>query len=293
MTDEIALVQTVDFFTPIVDNPYTFGLIAVTNSLSDVYAMGGTPLCAMNIVGFPIDTMDISVLREILRGGLDKMKEAEVSLVGGHSVSDPELKYGLSVSGVVHPDKILTNQGARPGDRLVLTKPLGTGIINTAIKGELASREAVDEVTRSMSTLNRVAAQVMRGFNPSACTDVTGFGLLGHVGEMIDGSGCAVSLRASSLPHFPQAREYADMGLLPAGLHRNLDHWKSCLVVRDGVDRFFIDLVSDPQTSGGLLIAVAGDRADSLVEELAGQAVVAEVVGEVLDDDAQKVYLEV
>lgn len=292
LTDEIALVQTVDFFTPIVDDPYTFGQIAVANSLSDVYAMGGKPLCAMNIVAFPIDTMDISVLKDILAGGLDKMREADVALVGGHSVTDPELKYGLSVTGTVHPDLVLTNVGARKGDRLILTKPLGTGIVNTAIKGGLASASVIEAVTRSMATLNRKAAQTMLAFGPTACTDVTGFGILGHSREMLDGTGLSLRVSASSLPFFAEAREYADMGLLPAGLHRNLEHWKDCLVVSKGVDRFFVDLVSDPQTSGGLLVAVPRDVAEDLVGALVDGGIDAVAVGEVLDDGAEKVYLE-
>ena len=292
LTDEIALVQTVDFFTPIVDDPFTFGQIAVANSLSDVYAMGGEPLCAMNVVAFPIDAMDISVLREILAGGLEKMREAGVALVGGHSVIDPEIKYGLSVTGRVHPDRILTNVGARAADRLVLTKPLGTGIVNTAIKGGMASGEAVDRVVGSMAMLNARAAEVMRPFEPSACTDVTGFGLLGHGEEMIGGTGLSIRLFAASLPHFEEARGYAEMGLLPAGLHRNLEHWKECLSVSDGVDRFFVDLVADPQTSGGLLIPVGEGHADDLVRALADDGVPAAQVGEILDDGAEKVYLE-
>jgi len=292
VTDEIALVQTVDFFTPIVDDPYTFGQIAAVNSLSDVYAMGGRPLCAMNIVAFPIDSMDISVLREILRGGLDKLREANVALVGGHSVTDPELKYGLSVTGLIHPGRVLTNRGATAGDALVLTKRLGTGIVNTALKGGLASSAAVEAVTRSMSTLNRRAAEVMAGFEIHACTDVTGFGLLGHMREMIEDSGFSARIRAGALPAFAQAREYADMGLLPAGLHRNLEHFRSSLIVAEGVDRFGVDLIADPQTSGGLLAALAGDRAADLARRLAAEGIEAWVVGEITDDADGVLYLD-
>ena len=185
---DLAIIQTVDFFTPIVDDPYSFGQIAAANALSDIYAMGGVPLTAMNIMCFPVKTMNISVLQEILRGGLDKIKEAGALLVGGHSVEDEELKYGLAVTGTVHPERVLTNRGGREGDKLILTKPIGTGIINTGIKGGLVSEALTDEVTRIMSALNRVASEEFEPFDISACTDVTGFGLLGHACEMISDS---------------------------------------------------------------------------------------------------------
>ncbi len=292
MTDEIALVQTVDFFTPIVDDPFTFGQIAAANSLSDVYAMGGTPICAMNIVGFPIDTMDISVLQEILAGGLDKMKEAGVTLVGGHSVTDPELKYGLSVTGTVHPDRVLTNRGIRGGDRLVLTKPLGTGIVNTAVKAELAERSAIEAVIESMSALNRDAARIMRDFPVRACTDVTGFGLLGHIREMIEESGVSVHIDVGKLPCFPAAVTYADMGLLPEGLHRNRKHWKESLVAVKGVERHMVDIVCDPQTSGGLLIALDESSSARMVSRLRAEGIPAVDVGFAVSDDGEKVILD-
>jgi len=200
ITDDVALIQTVDFFTPIVDDPYWFGQIAVANALSDVYAMGGRPVTAMNLVAFPLKDMELSVLRRILEGGLDKMREAGVSLVGGHSVEDKELKYGLSVTGLVHPRKILTKKGFRAGDKIVLTKPLGTGIINTAIKAGMASPEIIEQVTRMMARLNRDAAEVMKRFNVHACTDVTGFGLLGHLCEMVVDSGLGMRLFADTIP---------------------------------------------------------------------------------------------
>ncbi len=291
LTDELAIVQTVDFFTPIVDDPFTFGQIAAVNSLSDVYAMGGTPICAMNIVGFPIDTMDISVLQEILAGGLDKMKEAGVTLVGGHSVTDPELKYGLSVTGTVHPNRVLTNRGIRGGDRLVLTKPLGTGIVNTAVKAELAERSAIESVIESMSTLNRYAAKIMRDFPVTACTDVTGFGLLGHIREMIEGGGVSVHIDVGKLPYFPQAVTYAEMGLLPEGLHRNEKHWKESLVVESGVERHMVDIVCDPQTSGGLLIALDENSTAQMVSRLRAKGIPAVDVGSAVVDDGEKVIL--
>jgi selenide,water dikinase len=292
LTDEIALVQTVDFFTPIVDDPFTFGQIAVANSLSDVYAMGGTPICAMNIVGFPIDTMDISVLQEILAGGLDKMKEAGVTLVGGHSVTDPELKYGLSVTGTVHPDRVLTNRGILAGDHLVLTKPLGTGIVNTAVKAELAERSAIDAVVESMSALNRDAARTMCDFPVRACTDVTGFGLLGHVREMIEGSGVSVQIDVERLPFFPAAVTYANMGLLPEGLHRNRKHWENFLVVVEGVQRHMVDIVCDPQTSGGLLIILDERSSAQLISRLYAEGIPAVDIGFAVSDDGEKVILD-
>ena len=209
ISEDLALIQTVDFFTPIVDDPYWFGQIAAANALSDIYAMGGEPKTAMNLVGFPLKQMDLSILRQILAGGIDKMKEAGVALIGGHSIEDGELKYGLSVTGFVHPKKVLTKGGMKPGDRLVLTKPLGTGVINTAIKGGLASADVIDKVIRLMATLNRDAATVMTRFPIHACTDVTGFGLLGHLAEMVVGTGYGVVLRVADIPILPEAIEYA------------------------------------------------------------------------------------
>jgi selenide, water dikinase len=291
LTDELALVQTVDFFTPVVDDPYQFGLIAAANSLSDVYAMGGRPLCAMNVVTFPAGKMEIGILREVLRGGLDKLREAGVALVGGHSVTDPELKYGLSVTGVVHPDRIWTNQGARPGDRLVLTKPLGTGIVNTAIKAGEASAAAIDEVVASMARLNRDAASVAARFEIRACTDVTGFGLVGHADEMIRGTGLGLRIDAAALPSFAEAREHAAMGFLPGGLQRNRDHWKEKLHVAAGADPFSVDLVCDPQTSGGLLMAIDPAVTDALLAAMRDLDVPAVTIGTFTADPRERINL--
>jgi len=200
VSDTLALIQTVDFFTPVVDDPYRFGQIAAANALSDVYAMGGVPKTAMNLVAFPVKEMDLSILRQIIQGGLDKMTEAGVVLVGGHSIEDKELKYGLSVTGFVHPDRVLTKKNLQPGDRLILTKPLGTGIVNTAVKAGMAPPELVEQVTRLMAALNRTAAEVMARFDVSACTDVTGFGLLGHLAEMVSGSGRGVRIDSRKVP---------------------------------------------------------------------------------------------
>jgi selenide,water dikinase len=291
LTDEIALVLTVDYFTPIVDDPFAFGQIAAANALSDVYAMGANPICAMNIVCFPTGNLDLAVLQQILRGGLDKLREAGVALVGGHTVTDPELKYGLSVTGVVHPERVLTNRGAQPGDRLVLTKPLGTGIVNTAIKGGVASADAIAEVIASMSSLNRDAARVVTAHPVHACTDITGFGLAGHACEMIDGGGIGMRLEASSLPFFEAAREYAGMGLLPGGLHRNRTHFEPRVELGAGVPQHLVDLLYDPQTSGGLLLAVAADRIDRLLEELREAGVDAVDVGQVIDHPGERIAL--
>jgi len=283
LTDEIALVQTVDFFTPIVDDPCLFGQIAVANALSDVYAMGGRPVCAMNVVCFPIRTMGISVLREILSGGLIKMREAEVSLVGGHSVEDKELKYGLAVTGVVHPDRVLTNVGAKPGDQLILTKPLGTGILTTGIKAGMVDDEVSSRVVEAMATLNRKAAELMMPARPHACTDVTGFGLLGHACEMVERSDVGMVIDSASVPIFPGTRHCCEKGLAPGGLYRNRDFRMPLIEAAPRVPNSVLDILFDPQTSGGLLIAVsaseAGPLRDAMLEAgIEGAAIVGEVV---------------
>jgi selenide,water dikinase len=262
--DDLALIQTVDFFTPIVDDPRTFGRIAAANSLSDVFAMGGTPLTAMNIVCFPRKSLPLEVLRDVLLGGLDVIRQAEALLVGGHSVEDPELKYGLSVTGIVHPDRVVTNARARPGDRLILTKPLGTGVLATAIKAGMATPEALAEAVGWMTTLNRDAAEAMQEVGVHACTDITGFGLLGHALEMASASRVIIELCASLVPLIPGARDLASMGMIPAGSFANRKFCDRAVTVEDGVDPLLVDLLADAQTSGGLLMAVAGDRAEAL-----------------------------
>jgi selenide,water dikinase len=283
----------VDFFTPIVDDPYWFGQIAAANALSDVYAMGGVPKTAMNLVAFPIKDMDISVLRQIIQGGLDKMREAEVALVGGHSVEDKELKYGLSVTGFIHPDRILTKKNLKTGDRLVLTKPLGTGIINTAIKGGLASKEITDTVTRLMATLNRDAAEIMKDYPVHACTDITGFGLLGHIAEMIIDTGLSVKLTSKTIPIIPETLEYAGMGLVPAGAYKNRE-FRECMVdFAPSVDRLVQDVLFDPQTSGGLLICVDRESADELLEKLREKGMdSAAIIGEVLAEPKERIVVD-
>jgi len=293
LTDDIALVQSIDFFTPIVDDPFSFGQIAAANALSDVYAMGGKPMTAMNVVAFPINTMDRSILREILKGGYSKIQESGALLVGGHSIEDSDIKYGLSVTGVIHPNRILTNTCARPGDQLVLTKPLGTGIIATALKGGIASKAALAKITESMVTLNRVAAEVMLEIGVNACTDITGFGLLGHALEMAVASDVGMLIRSQSVPSFPEAEEYAAMGMVPGGTGRNRD-FAACRVERSaGVSEIRMDILSDAQTSGGLLIFVEGDKAKVLIEQLHSRGVKhAAVIGEVLDDPKGRLLVQ-
>ena len=268
VSEDLALIQTVDFFTPVVDDPYRFGQIAAANALSDVYAMGGTPKTAMNLVAFPVNEMDISVLRAVIQGGIDKLVEAETVLIGGHSIEDRELKYGLSVTGFVHPDRVLTKKRLRAGDRLVLTKPLGIGIVNTAVKADLASAELVETVTRIMAALNRKAAEVMGRFDVGACTDVTGFGLIGHLAEMVSGSGLGARIDSRRVPMIPEALEFAAMGLIPAGAYRNREFREGMLDFAESVERTRQDVLADPQTSGGLLISIPEAQAADLVSAL-------------------------
>jgi selenide,water dikinase len=284
LTDEIALVQTVDFFTPIVDDPFTFGQIAAANALSDVYAMGGTPLTAMNLVAFSIKTLSPTILKEILLGGLSKLEEAKVALVGGHTVDDPEIKYGLSVTGIVHPAKILTNAKARPGDRLVLTKPLGTGIVSTALKGGMATEGAVRKAVESMAALNQRASETMKDFGAHACTDITGFGFIGHAQEMARGSLVGMVIRASEVPLFSEALDYAGIGLIPGGAYSNRQYFSCCVDLEPGVPSLLVDLLYDPQTSGGLLISVPPQKAEGLVAALREKGERAStIVGEVVE----------
>ena len=292
ISDDLALIQTVDFFTPIVDDPYWFGQIAAANALSDVYAMGGTPKTAMNLVAFPVKEMELSVLRQIIQGGLDKLAEAGVVLIGGHSIEDKELKYGLSVTGVVHPARVLTKKNLRPGDRLVLTKPLGTGIVSTAIKAGMASADLTDKITHLMASLNRTAAEIMSNFNIGACTDVTGFGLLGHLAEMVCESGMSVRVFSMQVPVIPEALEFAAMGLIPAGAYKNREFRESMIEFAETVARSRQDVLVDPQTSGGLLISVDGHQADELVAALKDAGIHdAGQIGEIRNDPEEKIWV--
>lgn len=264
--ENIAMIQTVDFFTPIVDDPYTFGKIAAANSLSDVYAMGGEPRLALNIVGFP-NCLDPEILGDILQGGADKVKEAGATLAGGHSVEDDEPKYGLCVTGFVHPDKVIKNCGAKIGDVLVLTKQIGTGIVNTAIKGGLASDETIEEAVIVMSSLNKKAKDAMMKYDVHSCTDVTGFGLLGHSVEMAEGSNVKFELTMDNIQYIEEAAEYASMGLVPAGAYKNLEYFKNRVDI-EGLDEKFVDMVFDPQTSGGLLISLCEEDAKNMLKDM-------------------------
>lgn len=284
LTDEIALIQTLDFFTPIVDDPYDFGRIAAANSLSDVYAMGGRPLTAMNIVCFPIGDLEGSVLRSILEGGLETMERAGTVLVGGHSVEDPELKYGLSVTGIVHPERFLTNAGAKPGDALVLTKPLGTGILATALKAELLDGDLTRQLTEMMAALNRDAAEAMMETGVNACTDITGFGLLGHCLEMARAGNVGINIFSEKVPVIAEARKFAAMGLIPGGGHANRKFCAHDLEIDPSVDPVLVDIMCDPQTSGGLLISLSGSKAPLLLQRLAEKkSPAAAIVGEVIE----------
>ena len=269
LDDDLALVQTVDVFSPSVDDPYTFGQIAAANSLSDVYAMGGRPITALSIVGFPIRTAPDDVLHEILRGGIDKMAEAGVAVVGGHSINDREIKAGFAVTGLVHPDKIVTNAGARPGDRLILTKPLGTGIMAFAAQIGRAPADGLEAAARSMARLNRTAAELMVECDAHACTDVTGFGLMGHLGR--DGrreQGRRGDRLGRTSPAARRAANVWPRESLPDAVERNRESSGDCLVADEHVQPAMLDLCFDPQTSGGLLIAVPAGKADELLGRL-------------------------
>jgi selenide, water dikinase len=288
---DLAMIQTVDFFTPIVDDPFDFGRISAANAISDIYAMGGTPKTAMNLVAFPSQQMDIAILREIIQGGLDKMKEAGVVLVGGHSIEDKELKYGLSVTGFVHPDRVLTKRNLKAGDLLILTKPLGTGIINTAIKGGLADKALIESVTEIMAELNRIPALIMSRYPVHACTDITGFGLIGHLAEMVEGSGCGVTLFSRAIPVIPEAIPFADMGMVPAGAYRNRGFREFMVDLHGDASRSLIDILFDPQTSGGLLISSAPGDAKNMLNELHNSGIDrAAVIGEVIPGPQEKIH---
>lgn len=282
LTPEMALVQTLDFFTAIVNDPYDFGRIAAANSLSDVYAMGGRPLTAMNICCFPVKKMDKSLFRDILRGGLDVIHKSGAVLAGGHSVEDPELKYGLSVTGIVHPERFLSNNGAKPGDKLILTKPLGTGILSTALRGRKLDEKTTVNITNLMAELNRGASEAMMEVGVRAATDVTGFGLLGHALEMARASKVGITLYAGQVPIIPDALTFASKGFLPAGSNRNRQFCSRQVDIATGVDPLLIDVLADAQTSGGLLISVPENKTAILIQRLLDKKTpVASIIGEV------------
>ena len=265
---DLAIVNTVDFFTPIVDDPYVFGQISAANSLSDVYAMGGDPKTCMNIVCFPKGKMDIEILGEILRGGAEKVKEAGAVVIGGHSIIDEEIKFGMAVTGVIHPDRIFRNVGVQEGDVLILTKPLGTGIITTALKKGKASEESVKEAVKSMTTLNAAASLVARKHAVHACSDVTGFGILGHALEMASGSGITLIIESAKLPLLRGAPRLAEKGYITGGCKRNQEYLSDKISIEKSIRAGLVEVALDPQTSGGLLIAIAKRHAAQLIEEL-------------------------
>jgi selenide,water dikinase len=279
LRDDLAIVQTVDFFPPMVDDPFLFGQIAAANALSDVYAMGARPIAAMNLLCFP-SCLDLSVAGEILRGGADKADEAGCVIAGGHSVTDEEPKYGLCVTGVIHPVRILRNGGVRPGDSLILTKRIGTGLITTACKNGIITAEQAAAAFDSMRALNRRAAEIASGFTVHACTDITGFGLAGHICEMAEASRVTVALQTSSLPLLPHAYDLAKDDAFPGGMYRNRDHFAEQVDVEAGVPEAMANLYFDPQTSGGLLFAVPSSEAGWLLEALRKEIPAAAVIGQ-------------
>ena len=290
LSEELALVQTVDFFSPNVDDPYSFGAIAAANALSDIYAMGARPIAALNIICFPEKKLPLNIMEEILRGGADKAAEAGISIIGGHSLKDDEPKYGLCVTGLVHPQKIITNAKARGGDALILTKPLGLGIINAAIKAGIASDETTQQAIEVMSQLNRTASEVMMEIGVNACTDITGFGLLGHLNQMTSASGVGAYISLSKVPVIPQARQLLEEVNIPPGTRANSAFLEGKIDWDANISHKEQLLLCDAQTSGGLLIAVTRDRSDQLLEALhsAGIPVAAEI-GEIISDENRRI----
>jgi selenide,water dikinase len=288
ISEDIAIVQTIDFFTPIVNDPYWFGQIAAANAMSDIYAMGAIPKTALNMVCFSLKQFDISVLKEILRGGIDKVRESGASLLGGHSVDDVETKYGLSVTGIVHPDKIIKNEGALPGDHLILTKPLGTGILNTGIKGNALDEESIKNLINVMAALNKKASEAMLCVRTHAATDVTGFGLAGHLKEMIK-EYIGVELLADKIPCFKEAAELSRSGFVPGGLYRNMDYYKGHVTGKS--EGFLYDIIFDPQTSGGLLMAIHPDDIQKFEETALKIQLDYWIIGRFTDDSKGKIML--
>lgn len=291
LTDDLALIQTLDFFTPMVDDPYAFGQVAAANALSDIYAMGGEPLTAMNIAAFP-KCGDMDIFGEILRGGAEKVQEAGALLIGGHTVDDKEPKYGLSVTGVARPEEILANAYAKEGDILVLTKSLGTGILSTAIKGEMLDQKMVAKLIAEMSLLNKEAARGMKEAGVNCATDITGFGFLGHLGEITAASCLSAEIWADRLPVWPEVIELAKMGIIPGGCYTNQEYMKERTTFDPDVPIFIRDIMFDPQTSGGLLMTVSENRLDTLTYSLRERGVGFAVVGRLLGEDAGKISIK-
>ncbi|MGD8190412.1 selenide, water dikinase SelD [Brevibacillus ginsengisoli] len=292
VTDDLALVQTLDFFTPIVDDPYWFGQIAAANALSDVFAMGGRPITALNIVGFPITKLDPSILTEILRGASEKIAEAGAALVGGHSIDDPEPKFGLSVTGLVHPKQVLTNAGAKPGDVLILTKPIGVGIQTTGIKRDALQPEQIQTVMKIMATLNKQAAELMADYPVNACTDVTGFGLLGHSLEMAEGSQVGIRIHSTNVPILPGTRELAKQGIIPGGSKSNAKWVSNRVEFASELDEIDRIILCDAVTSGGLLMSLPADQANDLLATLHENGVEwARIIADVVEDHPGRITI--
>lgn len=283
LSEELALVQTVDFFTPVVDDPYLYGQIAAANSLSDIYAMGGKPLTALNIACFSC-SIDSSILAKILQGGADKIKESGAVLAGGHTVTDNEIKYGLSVTGTINPSKVITNSGAKPGDVLILTKPIGAGIMTTAFKRDLINEYELHEAAVAMSTLNKAASEAMQKIGVNACTDITGFGLLGHSYEMAEGSEVQIKINSAKVPFMKNVMKLIEIEAVPGGAYSNMDFFGKWVNFKDSVNKYIRVALFDPQTSGGLLISVPKEKSLELLEELNDKAEIkSEIIGEVLE----------
>lgn len=289
--DNTALVQTTDFFPPIVDDPFLYGQIAAANALSDVYAMGGEPKLALNIMCLS-ESMGKETVQEILRGGYDKAYEAGAIITGGHTIQGAEPIYGLAVSGFVHPKKVLTNSGARPGDKLILTKPLGIGILTTSAKADMVDREVLDRIYNQMATLNKAARDIMVKYHVHSCTDVTGFALMGHSFEMAQGSGCTIHIQSQNVPFHSEAYELAEMGFIPAGAYRNREYAEAGVKNISNVSRALQDIFYDPQTSGGLMIALDAKEAEQCLAEMRKVIPQAEIIGYVTEKMDAYIYLE-
>ncbi len=289
---DLAIIQTVDILTPIADDPFTFGEIAAANSLSDVYVMGGKPITALNIIGFP-PKLDLSIMAKIIQGGSEKVKQAGVVVVGGHTIKDDQLKFGMAVTAIIDPKNLITNEHATVGDQLILTKPLGTGVISTALKNDVASSEAVRDANNSMRELNAAAAEAMSNVGVNACTDVTGFGLLGHAAQLADASGVSLRIYSKNVPIFEAAREYAHLSLYPGGTMLNYKYIRPSVEFDANVDEDTQMLLCDAQTSGGLLISVAKDKCPELVHKLKEKNVLTtNVIGEVIHKQKMTIYIE-
>ncbi len=293
ISEDTALILSVDFFPPLVDDPFTFGQISAANALSDIYAMGGDPKLALNIVCFP-KKLPVEVLNEIIRGGVDKLKEAGALLVGGHTIEDEEIKYGLSVTGFVHPERLMKNSSAVPGDRLVLTKPIGTGVVASAMKAGRCSEADAEAALSSMRSLNKVAGGLIHSAGASACTDITGFGLVGHAFEMAEASGVTVKIDSAKVPLLPGVKKLAaNRKNLPRNIKSNMEHMAGSVTSDPGIESELLTLLHDPQTSGGLLISIGTDKCDALIEKLNDSTVDARIVGEVIEArDGEVVIVE-